>query len=198
MEPVGIFSAVRLSHGALERFIADHGEALVDDVQYILANARTKASILSPHGYYHHPGNKLVVQYEAATATLFYLYILELRNPEAMEQVPSLQTFRQIAGYKDIDSADLLVFSSSMPNLLSDPIWRAYVIRPGQWQVMDPAAVPKSALQALWRLAHTYYFDIGERYFNDEPEDSWRYPDNFFGRPWLERIKRPATGEAAA
>ncbi|SMC20165.1 hypothetical protein SAMN02745857_00841 [Andreprevotia lacus DSM 23236] len=174
MEPVGIFAHVRLSPQAFDRFRAEHGAALIDDVRYIAANQRSYPDdVISPDGYYHNKGNALVVQYDATAQRLFYLYLLELRSLEAMLQVPSLAVLQRISAYKDLPGEDYAVFSASMPNLLYDARWAAYAITSAGWQPQDPATVPDAAMQALWDDAMRHFFDVCDRYYAEVGEGDW-------------------------
>ena len=211
MEPVGIFASVRLTPNALDHFISDHGEALVDDVKYIFANNRTdfldieaviafgktnpthkqtqeffaklhapKADILTPNGYFHNGGNQMLFRYEDKTQTLFCLYVLELRHPDHMEEVPSYNVLKKIVAYKDIDCDDYAVFSSSMPNLPTRDVWRAYLIQPGSWTRADESALPDSVIPELWRLSKKYYF----------AKRKPKFPESHFIKPLAEIVSK--------
>jgi len=217
MEPVGIFAAIRLTEPAYQRFCADHGRALVDDVRYIQANVEAerahyeaiesfrqahggeptmtqirafmashrKAEVLTPQGHYHHPGNRLIVRYEADSQTLFYLYILELRHPDYMAQEPSFLALQHIAQYKDLPATDHVLFSSSMPNMPTDPIWRSFAVRPGQWrELAGNEQPPAAAVQNLWELTHRHCFSVAQ-----EMGETPGYPRQFLSAPLWDLVE---------
>ncbi len=214
MEPTGIFAAISLSPPAFERFCNDHGKALVQDINYILANreidrqyqevlaeARSQSATLtsflnfqrshpSPDSRYRrtlenylHPGSdELIVQYDPADQTMFYFYILDRRNPDEIENVPSFKVLREIVKYKDGDSTDYVALSSSATNFITDPIWRSFTIQKAEWSRQpDDASIPQQVISQLDSLSQKYYFDAIERDLGlasagAEEEAPWTYP----------------------
>ena len=200
MNPVGIFGAIKLSQTAFDLFCAQQGRALVADVKYIAANGHAaglhmqrleafgksnptqmQASeffakhaepdyVLTPEGYFHEAGNQLMVQYEASTQTLFYMYVLNFERPQEMAEAPSFRIFQKIAQYKGINSTDYVVFSSDMPNFLRSSLWRVYAVTSsGFVQQENTVALPIK--KELWRLTEKFYY--GAKVY---PDDGYAEP----------------------
>ncbi|MEA9822346.1 hypothetical protein VDF98_03765 [Xanthomonas campestris pv. raphani] len=214
MDPTGIFAAISLSPLAFERFCDDHGKALVQDINYILANraidreyqealaeARSQSATLtsflnfqkshpSPDSRYRrtlenylHPGSdELIIQYDLASQTMFYFYILDRRNPDEIEDVPSFRVLREVVKYKDEDGTDYVALSSSATNFNTDPIWRSFTIQKTGWSRQpDGTPIPQHVITQLDGLSQKYYFDaidrdLGLASAGTEEEAPWIYP----------------------
>ncbi|WP_423381927.1 hypothetical protein [Burkholderia sp. LMG 32019] len=197
MEPVGIYASVSIGKTRLNQFYADWGDALVDDVRCILGRkpglqADGYGGYTDPAtGWYHNPGNKLVVRYDEATQTLFYFYQLELRDPESMAGIPSFQAFTRIAGYRDAAGADYVAFSPSAPNFLSDGFWRVYRFTHDGLSTIETDALPGDRQHEMDRLAWQYYWGPIEAMFEraDRREDvsyfNHFFPQHCFDPPLL-------------
>ncbi|NHV26240.1 hypothetical protein [Burkholderia sp. D-99] len=197
MEPVGIYASVSIDKTRLNQFYADWGDALIDDVRCILG----RKPGLQPDGYggytdpatgwYHNPGNKLVVRYDEATQTLFYFYQLELRDPDRMAGIPSFQAFTRIAGYRDAAGADYVAFSPSAPNFLSDGFWRVYRFTHDGLSTIETDALPGDRQREMDRLSWQYYWGPIEAMFerSDRREDvsyfNHFFPQHCFDPPLL-------------
>ncbi|WP_333976030.1 hypothetical protein [Burkholderia cepacia] len=194
MEPVGIYASVSIGRTQLSRFYADWGDALIDDVRCILGikpglQPDSQGGFVDPAtGWYHHPGNKLVIRYDADTATLFYFYQLELRDPDSMAGVPSFQAFTRIAGYRDEADADYVAFSPSAPNFLSDRLWRVYQFTHDGLGTIEIDAFPGDRQREMDRLSWQYYWGPIEAMFQraDRREDV-SYFNHFFPQHCLDR-----------
>ena len=183
MEPVGIYSTVSISRSQLDQFYADSGNLLIDDVRCIMG----KKEGLRPEyrgfhdpatGYYHSEQNKLVVRYDEATETLFYLYQLELRDPESMAEALSFKVFTDISKYRHALGPDFIVFSPSSPNFLIDEPWRVYEFASDGIKEIPVTDIPKARMRQMDALSWQYYWgpieamfqrsDLGEdvSYFN--------------------------------
>jgi len=178
-------NAERAHYEVIASFRQAHdGEPTMSQILEFLAS-HPKAEVLTPQGHYHHPGNRLIVRYDTDAQTLFYLYILELRHPDAMAQEPSFEALQHIARYKDLPETDHVLFSSSMPNMPTDPIWRSFAVRPGQWQELaDTEQPPAAAVQNLWQLTHRYCFSLAHE-VGETPD----YPRQFLSAPLWDLVE---------
>ncbi len=196
MEPTAIAGTVHLTPAAFERFKRDHGAALISDVHFILANYALQGDanaqpVADPDGYMHDAGNRLVVDYDASAMRLFYFYMLNLRHPDDMAQVPSFKVLQRIASYKDVDEVDHVVFSPSAPNFLSDGVWQAYQLTVNRWEAIDEEQVPQAVLAQQNDLINRHFFDPIERYhaLKFTPQRfELIYPNAFLADEWLELV----------
>ena len=193
MEPTAIVGTVHLTPAAFECFKRDHGAALISDVHFILANHALQdvadaQLVVGPDGYVHDADNRLVVDYDASAMRLFYFYMLKLRHPDDMAQVPSFKVLQRIASYKDLDEVDHVVFSPSAPNFLSDGVWQAYQLTVNRWEAIEEEQVPQAVLAQQNELINRHFFDPIERYhaLKYTPERfELVYPDAFLSEDWL-------------
>lgn len=198
LEPVGIYATIKISKRQVDKFFVENSDALIDDVRYILGQkgSRDKYGLyVNPETHYHHhPRNQLVIQYEETSEILFYFYMLELRNAEAMGEVPSFKAFTAIAAYKDGDRDDYIAFSSSAPNFLTDPLWRALEVGRGVLVGIEANRVPADRMKEIDALSWRYYWGPIEAMFQrmDRGEDisyfDRFFPDHCFYPTLLERL----------
>jgi len=194
MEPVGIYSSVTITRPQLERFYAERGNALVDDVRCIFGNKpRLKpdkygCGFYDPETeYFHNSRNKLVVRYDEPTEKLFYLYQLEVQDLESMVHAPSFQVFTDIAKYHKQTGEDYIAFSPSAPNFMLDQLWRVYSFTHDGLKEIPVEEFSKERQSALDRLAWKYYWGPIEAMFqrSDRGEDI-SYFEHFFPRYCLD------------
>jgi hypothetical protein len=197
LEPVGIYAAVKLSKRQVEKFFAENGNALIDDVTYILGQKGSRGRFghyVNPETrYHHHPRNQLVIQYEETAEILLYFYMLELRNAEDMGEVPSFKAFTAIAAYKDSDRDDYIAFSSSAPNFRDSPLWRALKVERSTLVDIEANRVPADRLKEIDALSWRYYWGpIEAMYLRRDREDvsyfDRFFPDHCFHPTLLERL----------
>lgn len=187
MEPTGIYSSVTITKPQIERFYADRGNDLVDDVRCIFGKKpglkeEEHIGFYDPETkYFHDVRNKLVVRYDESTEKLFYFYQLELRDPESMTQVPSFRAFIDIAKYHKETGESYIAFSSSAPNFMKDELWRVYGFTHNELKEIRVDEFPKERQRALDRLAWQYYWGPIEAMFqrSDRGEDV-SYFNHFF------------------
>ena len=142
-------------------------------------------------GYVHDAGNRLVLDYDASAMRLFYFYMLTLRHPDDMAQLPSFGVLQRIADYKDLDEVDHVVFSPSAPNFLSDGVWRAYRLTMNCWETVEEEHVPKAVLAQQNELINRHFFDPIERYHTlryTPQRFELIYPNAFLADEWLELV----------
>lgn len=152
----------------------------------------------TPAGYLHAASDELVIQYDPKSRSLFYLYVLDLRNPDDMNEVPSFKVLQTVARYKDIDSVDYVAFSSSATNFLTDPIWRTFTLEKGKWKATAGDSLDPATKGTLDRLSRAYYFDaIHKSYDKTEPAlgtaAPWAYPHHYFPPVLLKHITVPSS-----
>lgn len=146
----------------IAEFLKRIGEPSMSQLREFIASHR-KVEFLAPCGYFHHPRNRLIVRYLKDSATLFYFYILELRSPEDMAQVPSFKTLQRIARYKDLTDVDHVVFVSGTPDVVHARIWRAFRVTAGHWgEVPNDTPAPAATLETLHQLAFSSWLTYGE------------------------------------
>lgn len=229
MDPTGIFAAIQLSPPAYERFCQDHGEALVRDVNYILANraierrheeetvaagkrfktvaefsafSKSRPTLdslyrLTPEMYLHPGSDELVIRYVRERQLLFYFYLLDRRNPDEMERVPSFQALQAVAHYKDIDGTDYAVLSGSATNFRAESVWRSYAVSRTGWQPQsNDTPIPDAVEADLQALAQAWYFDpVDVRLGFADPAESevpWTYPTDYLDPSLLRYVtERP-------
>lgn len=187
MEPVGIYASVKISKQRLDNYYRDWGDALIDDVRCILGKKpglqqESHGGFVDPStDYYHNPLNKLVIRYDAATETLFYLYQLEVRDPETMEGFPSFVAFTKIAGYRDRGGVDYIAFSPSAPNFMYDTLWRVYQFTADGLSEIEVDAFPEDRQREIDELSKRYYWGpISEMFDKADRGEDVSYFQNFF------------------
>ncbi|MBN2715962.1 MAG: hypothetical protein JXX14_08900 [Deltaproteobacteria bacterium] len=149
MEPTAIVSKVRISKLKAEQFLHDNKVQFTQEIVKIMKGE-------------YEPGTVLVLQYEEETESMIFVYWLELRNPESMMQMPGFEAFKQIATYKDIEASDLIVFSSSAPNFLTDPIWKAFQISVNEVTPVIPNNLSRKLISELDDILAKYIFETAK------------------------------------
>lgn len=180
MEVVGIFAQIEISNEKFHQFCHKHGEDLVVDTAYILKNKELEFKGEKPclhFEYYHHPNNQLIIRYDRDTSSLFYLYFLELRSPEAMQVVPSFLILKNIVEYMTDGQIGYAAFSSSAPHFLTDPIWIGYKFEKGSCAEISPDQIPDSVKKELSQKSFVYYFNLIVDFYNGGKEPN--YPKDF-------------------
>ena len=88
----------------------------------------------------------------------------------SLETSGSLKTFlSNVANYKDVDSTDLVFFSSSATNLKTDPFYRIWEIRRNSTpKLVEWDQQLTGKLDEIDALSRKYYFDIVERSMTHE------------------------------
>jgi hypothetical protein len=165
MEPTAIVSKVRISKLKAEQFLHDNKTQFVDEIVRILNGEYVR-------------GNVLILQYEKEIESMVFIYWLELRDPDSMKQMPGLQAFKRIANYKDIETSDLMVFSSSAPNFLTDPIWLAYKIGVNEVSRILPKNLSEKSMSELNEILGKYIFDTARE--NNDSIDASNNPYSLF------------------
>lgn len=149
MEPVSIVSTITITKKSAERFLKDNAALFAEEMIKIA------------------DGDLLIIQYIEKTQTLFFIYWLELRNVESMINKPEFKIFREIINFKDICDIDYIVFSSSAPNFMSDPIWLAYRVEKKKLTEIDGNAIPEKKQLYMNELVNKFIFDFAAKHSNE-------------------------------
>lgn len=165
MEPTAIVSKVRISKLRAEQFLRDNKKQFVDEIVRIM------------NGEYDR-GNVLVLQYDEDSESIVFIYWLELRDPDSMKQMSGFETFKRIATYKDIETLDLIAFSSSAPNFLTDPIWLAYQVGVNEVSKIFPDELSEKSMSELDDIIRKYIFDTARE--NSDSIDASSNPYKLF------------------
>lgn len=106
--------------------------------------------------------NQLTLCYQPDTQQLIYFYQLGERNPDEMQETPSVAVLlAQLAKYKDLPSPDYVLFFSS-GTVLTDPLWRAFRVDGGVCECVDVTSVPPVVVSEHIDFAHRHFFNVME------------------------------------
>lgn len=147
MEPVAIVAKVKISKTKVHQFFDDYKSEIALEIDKIMKE---------------NYGDVFIMQYNEETQSLYFIYWLELRNPNDMENTKGFQIFKNIANYKDIDTVDYAAFSSSAPNFITDPIWVTYKIMVGNLEKFDLNEIPEENMNDLEQVLMDYIFTPAE------------------------------------